>query len=41
LNIFMLYMLHTFSIFEGFVYDPITGKKIPVLSMFQTAKVME
>jgi len=37
----MLYMLHTFSIFEGFVYDPITGKKIPVLSMFQTAKVME
>jgi len=34
LNIFMLYMLHSFSIFEGFVYDPITGEKIPVLSMF-------
>jgi len=24
LNLFMLYMLHQFSIFEGFVYDPIT-----------------
>jgi len=41
LQLFMLYMLHTFSIFEGFVYDPITGEKIPVLSMFQTAKAME
>jgi len=30
----MLYMLHTFSIFEGFVYDPITGENVPVLSMF-------
>jgi len=25
LNLFMLYMLHQFSIFEGFVYDPLTG----------------
>jgi len=25
LHLFMLYMLHQFSIFEGFVYDPITG----------------
>jgi len=25
LNLFMLYMLHQLSIFEGFVYDPITG----------------
>jgi len=41
LNLFMLYMLHSFSIFEGFVYDPITGDKIPVLSMFQTATAME
>jgi len=41
LNLFMLYMLHQFSIFEGFVYDPISGDKIPVLSMFSTAKTME
>jgi len=41
LNLFMLYMLHSFSIFEGFVYDPVTGEKVPVLSMFQTAKAME
>jgi len=41
LNLFMLYMLHQFSIFEGFVYDPVTGKKIPMLSMFMTAKTME
>jgi len=41
LHLFMLYMLHSFSIFEGFVYDPITGEKVPVLSMFQTAKAME
>jgi len=37
----MLYMLHSFSVFEGFVTDPITGDRIPVLSMFQTAKAME
>jgi len=41
LNLFMLYMLHQFSIFEGFVYDPITGEQVPVLSMFQTASAME
>ena len=41
LLLFMLYMLHQFSIFEGFVKDPITGEKVPVLSMFQTAKAME
>jgi len=37
----MLYMLHQFSIFQGFVHDPITGEKIPALSMFSTAKTME
>ena len=37
----MLYMLHSFSIFEGFVYDPVTRTKIPVLSMFMTAKTMK
>ena len=37
----MLYMLHGFSIFTGFVTDPITGQQVPVLSMFQTAKAME
>jgi len=26
LNLFMLHMLHSFSIFEGFVYDPVTGE---------------
>jgi len=41
LNLFMLYMLHQFSVFQGFVYDPITGKNVPVLSMFMTAKTME
>jgi len=41
LNLFMLYMLHRFSVFKGFVVDPITKVKVPVLSMFQTAKVME
>jgi len=41
LNLFMLYMLHQFSIFQGFVKDPVTGKNIPVLSMFMTAKTME
>ena len=41
LNLFMLYMLHQFSIFQGFVKDPITGKNIPMLSMFMTAKTME
>jgi len=25
MNLFMLYMLHQFSIFEGYVTDPITG----------------
>jgi len=37
----MLYMLYRFSVFEGFVFDPITNMKVPVLSMFQTAKAME
>ena len=41
LNLFMLYMLHQFSLFQGFVYDPVTGKNVPVLSMFMTAKTME
>jgi len=41
LSMFMLYMLHQFSIFTGFVTDPLTGQQIPVLSMFQTAKAME
>jgi len=41
LNLFMLYMLHQFSNFTGFVHDPITGQLVPVLSMFQTAKAME
>jgi len=41
LNLLMLYMLHQFSIFKGFVYAPITGEHVPVLSMFQTAKAME
>jgi len=41
LNLFMLYMLHQFSVFQGFVYDPVTGKNVPVLSMFMTAKTME
>jgi len=41
LNLFMLYMLHRFSNFTGFVFDPITGQQVPVLSMFQTAKAME
>jgi len=41
LNLFMLFMLHQFSIFQGFVYDPVTGKNIPMLSMFMTAKTME
>jgi len=41
LNLFMLYMLHKFSIFEGFVYDPITKKNVPMLSMFMTASSME
>jgi len=36
-----MYMLHRFSIFVGFVIDPITKLKVPVLSMFQTAKTME
>jgi len=37
----MLYMLHQFSVFQGFVYDPVTGTNVPVLSMFMTAKTME
>ena len=37
----MLYMLHQFSVFEGFVKDPVTGLNVPVLSVFQTAKTME
>ena len=37
----MLYMLHQFSNFTGFVQDPITGQQVPALSMFQTAKTME
>jgi len=41
LNLFMLYMLHKLSIFKGFVTDPLTGVEVPMLSMFQTAKVME
>jgi len=41
LSLFMLDMLHQFSIFEGFVCDPVSVKKIPVLSMFMTAKTME
>jgi len=41
LDLFMLYMLHQFSNFTGFVHDPITGQQIPVLSMFQTATAME
>jgi len=41
LNLFMLYMLHKLSIFKGFVTDPLTGVEVPVLSMFQTASVME
>jgi len=41
LNLFMLYMLHQLSVFQGFVKDPVTGKNIPVLSMFMTAKTME
>jgi len=41
LNLFMLYMLHKLSVFKGFVTDPLTGEDVPVLSMFQTAKVME
>ena len=41
LNLFMLYMLHQFSVFQGFVHDPVTGKNVPVLSMFMTAKTME
>ena len=34
LNLFILYMLHQFSNFTGFVTDPITGQQVPVLSMF-------
>jgi len=41
LSLFMLYMLHKLSVFKGFVTDPLTGVDVPVLSMFQTAKVME
>jgi len=41
LNLFMLYMLHRLSVFKGFVTDPLTGVEVPMLSMFQTAKVME
>jgi len=41
LDLFVLYMFHQFSIFEGFVYDPITKMNVPVLSMFMTAKTME
>jgi len=41
LSLFMLYMLHQFSVFQGFVYDPITRMNVPVLSMFSTAKTME
>jgi len=41
LSLFMLYMLHRLSVFKGFVTDPLTGEEVPVLSMFQTAKVME
>jgi len=41
LSLFMLYMLHRLSVFKGFVTDPLTGVDVPVLSMFQTAKVME
>jgi len=37
----MLYMLHKLSIFKSFSTDPLTGVEVPVLSMFQTAKVME
>jgi len=40
-DMFMLYMLHKLSVFKGFVTDPLTGVEVPVLSMFQTAKVME
>ena len=41
LSLFMLYMLHKLSVFKGFVTDPLTGEEVPMLSMFQTAKVME
>ena len=41
LSLFILYMLHGFSIFKGTVTDPITGKEIPVLCMFLTAKALE
>jgi len=41
MSLFMLYMLHRLSVFKGFVTDPLTGEEVPVLSMFQTAKVME
>jgi len=41
MSLFMLYMLHKLSVFKGFVTDPLTGVEVPVLSMFQTASVME
>jgi len=34
LSFFMLFMLHKFSVFTGFVTDPLTGLQVPVLSMF-------
>ena len=34
LSLFMLYMLHKLSVFKGFVTDPLTGAKVPMLSMF-------
>jgi len=41
LTLFMLYMLHTFSIFKGTKYDPITKQHVPVLSLFQSSATLE
>jgi len=41
LNIFMLLMLHQFSTFVSTVYDPVTKQHVPVISMFQTAAILE
>jgi len=34
LTLFMLYMLHSFSVFKGTKYDPVTKQHVPVLSLF-------
>jgi len=41
LTLYMLYMLHSFSVFKGTKYDPVTKQHVPVLSLFQNKATLE